>query len=176
MQLGYITGSLFVDVTSGWRYMYGTSTPICVIMAIGMWWLPPSPRWLLLCAIQGKKRIPEAKDFAVSCLCRIRGKSADTSVIDQVDLILDELAYDEQKTASFTEMFQGKCLKALIIGCGLVFFQQVNKMFSLFNFGYCQVGVILHLIVENFLFVCFFNAGDGTTKCVILCRDYSPGT
>ncbi|KAF3335954.1 D-xylose-proton symporter-like 2 [Carex littledalei] len=126
MLLGYITGSLFVDLTSGWRYMYGASTLICVIMAIGMWWLPPSPRWLLLCAVQGKKSIPEAKDFAVSCLCRLRGKSADTSVIDQVDLILDELAYDEQKTASFTEMFQGKCLKALIIGCGLVFFQQVT--------------------------------------------------
>jgi Sugar (and other) transporter len=112
--------------------MYGASAPICVIMAIGMWWLPPSPRWLLLCAIQGKGSISEAKDFAISCLCRLRGKPVDTLVVNQVDLILDELTCaDDQKAISFTEIFQGKCLKALIIGCGLVFFQQVYIMFFL---------------------------------------------
>lgn len=85
--------------------------------------------------MQGKGSIPETKDFAVSCLCRLRGKPADTSVANQVDLILDELAYsDEQKTVSFTEIFQGKCLKAMIIGCGLVFFQQVCITFFLLFF------------------------------------------
>ncbi|KAJ1693463.1 hypothetical protein LUZ63_010161 [Rhynchospora breviuscula] len=127
MLLGYIFGSLFVDLASGWRYVYAASAPICIIMAIGMWWLPPSPRWLLLCSVQGKGSIPEAKEFAVSCLCRLRGKPVDTSTINQVDLILADLAYaDEEKNISFTEIFQGKCLKAMTIGCGLVIFQQVT--------------------------------------------------
>ncbi|KAF5735429.1 D-xylose-proton symporter-like 2 [Tripterygium wilfordii] len=51
---GYGIGSLLVDVMAGWQYMYGASTPLAVIMGIGMWWLPASPRWLLLYAIQGK--------------------------------------------------------------------------------------------------------------------------
>ncbi|PRQ23905.1 putative major facilitator, sugar transporter, major facilitator superfamily [Rosa chinensis] len=36
------------DVFGGWRYMYGPSIPLVVIMGIGMWWLPESPRWILL--------------------------------------------------------------------------------------------------------------------------------
>ncbi|ONK71535.1 uncharacterized protein A4U43_C04F9640 [Asparagus officinalis] len=127
MLFGYITGSLFVDVVAGWRYMYATSAPVCVIMAFGMWWLPPSPRWVLLCTIQGKGNLPEAKHLAICCLCRLRGQVNEGSASDQVDAILDELAStSEEKEASFFEIFQGKCLKALVIGAGLVFFQQIT--------------------------------------------------
>uniref|UniRef100_A0A0E0MB82 Major facilitator superfamily (MFS) profile domain-containing protein n=1 Tax=Oryza punctata TaxID=4537 RepID=A0A0E0MB82_ORYPU len=127
MLLGYIAGSLFVEVVSGWRYMYATSTPLCFIMGIGMCWLPASPRWLLLCAIQGKGNLMESKENASRCLCRLRGQASPDLVSEQVDLILDELSYvDQERQAGFTEIFQGKCLKAMIIGCGLVFFQQVT--------------------------------------------------
>uniref|UniRef100_I1QWB3 Major facilitator superfamily (MFS) profile domain-containing protein n=1 Tax=Oryza glaberrima TaxID=4538 RepID=I1QWB3_ORYGL len=127
MLLGYIAGSLFVEVVSGWRYMYATSTPLCLIMGIGMCWLPASPRWLLLCAIQGKRNIMESKENATRCLCRLRGQASPDLVSEQVDLILDELSYvDQERQAGFSEIFQGKCLKAMIIGCGLVFFQQVT--------------------------------------------------
>ncbi|XP_038977833.1 D-xylose-proton symporter-like 2 [Phoenix dactylifera] len=127
MLFGYIAGSLFVDLVAGWRYMYATSAPVSLIMGIGMWWLPPSPRWLLLCAIQGKRNMPEAKEFAVCCLCQLRGQAIDSSASEQVDSILDELSYsDQEKQVTLSEIFQGKCLKALIIGAGLVFFQQVT--------------------------------------------------
>ncbi|CAL9130938.1 unnamed protein product [Musa acuminata var. zebrina] len=127
MLLGYISGSIYVDLIGGWRYMYATSAPICLIMGIGMWWLPPSPRWLLLCAIQGKGSLPHAKEVAITCLCRLRGVAFSSSASEQVDLILDELSYvDQEKQAAFSEIFRGKCLKALIIGAGLVFFQQVT--------------------------------------------------
>lgn len=127
MLLGYISGSIYVDLIGGWRYMYATSAPICLIMGIGMWWLPPSPRWLLLCAIQGKGSLPHAKEVAITCLCHLRGVAFSSSASEQVDLILDELSYvDQEKQAAFSEIFRGKCLKALIIGAGLVFFQQVT--------------------------------------------------
>lgn len=126
MQLGYCASSLYIDLVSGWRYMYGTSAPIAVIMGIGMWWLPPSPRWLLLCAIQGKGNLQDVRQYAICCLCRLRGRSVDDSAAEQINEILIELSYsDEEKEASIWEVFQGKCLKALIIGAGLVFFQQV---------------------------------------------------
>lgn len=126
LQVGYTVGSLLVDIVSGWRYMYGVSSPLSIIMGIGMWWLPPSPRWLLLCAIQGKGNLQDLKESAISCLCRLRGPAIGDSAPAQVDEILDELSsIQETKETSLGEMFHGKCLKALTIGAGLVLFQQV---------------------------------------------------
>ncbi|CAA6669581.1 unnamed protein product [Spirodela intermedia] len=114
MLLGYVTSNIYVEKVSGWRYMYASSAPIALIMGIGMWWLPPSPRWLLLCAIQGKGNTTV-------------GRPHDASSYEEIDGILAELSYTgDEKEAGFREIFQGKCLKALIIGVGLVFFQQVT--------------------------------------------------
>lgn len=127
MVVGYTVGSLLVDMVSGWRYMYGVSSPLSVIMGIGMWWLPASPRWLLLRAIQGKGNMQDLKENAIFCLCRLRGPAIGDSAPAQVDGILDELSSSEEtKEASFGEMFHGKCLKALTIGGGLVLFQQIT--------------------------------------------------
>jgi hypothetical protein len=73
--------------------MYAASTPICVIMGIGMCWLPASPRWLLLCATQGKGDLRDTKDNATRCLCRLRGQASPDLVSEQINLILDELSY-----------------------------------------------------------------------------------
>ncbi|KAM7258989.1 hypothetical protein ACFE04_014730 [Oxalis oulophora] len=66
---GYEIGSLFVDLVSRWRYMYLASTPLALVMEIGMWWLPASPRWLLLRAIQGEeKEVTIGEMFRGKCL------------------------------------------------------------------------------------------------------------
>ncbi|RZC93438.1 hypothetical protein C5167_026052 [Papaver somniferum] len=125
MLLGYTVGSLEIDRVGGWRHMYSTSIPVSLLMAIGMWWLPPSPRWLLLGAIQGKGNTEKARETAIYCLCRLRGGG--DSAPDQVDEMLNELSYVEgEKETSFRDIFQGKCLKALTIGAGLVLFQQIT--------------------------------------------------
>lgn len=127
MQGGYGIGSLTVNILSGWRYMYATSVPLAVIMGIGMWWLPASPRWLLLRVIQGKGNVENQREAAIKSLCRLRGPAFVDSAAEQVDEILAELSFvGEDKEATFGELFQGKCLKALIIGGGLVLFQQVG--------------------------------------------------
>ncbi|KAL9431622.1 hypothetical protein AB3S75_026756 [Citrus x aurantiifolia] len=124
---GYGIGSLLVDLVAGWRYMYGASTPLAVIMGIGMWWLPASPRWLLLCAMKRKGDMQDLRESAISCLCRLRGQSIGDSAPTEVDEILTELSYvGEDKEVSLREVFHGKCLKALIIGAGLVLFQQIT--------------------------------------------------
>jgi len=126
VQAGYGIGSLFVDTVAGWRYMYGVSSPIAIIMGLGMWWLPASPRWLLLRAIQGKGDVQDSKEIAIRSLCQLRGQASGDSAHQQVDEILAELSYlGEEKEVTFGEIFQGKCLKALWIGAGLVLFQQV---------------------------------------------------
>ncbi|KAL4302565.1 hypothetical protein GQ457_10G014930 [Hibiscus cannabinus] len=127
MVAGYGIGSLLVETVSGWRYMYGASTPLSVIMGIGMWWLPASPRWLLLCAIQGKGNMQELRETAICCLCQLRGRVIGDSASQEVDEILTELSYaGEEQKVTLGELFQGKCLKAMIIGVGLVLFQQIT--------------------------------------------------
>ncbi|KAL4286712.1 hypothetical protein AHAS_Ahas19G0113600 [Arachis hypogaea] len=59
--------------------MYGVSSPLAVIMGIGMCWLPASPRWLILCAIQGKGDGENLKSTAIHCLSRLRGQAVEDS-------------------------------------------------------------------------------------------------
>ncbi|CAF1703243.1 unnamed protein product [Brassica napus] len=124
---GYGIGSLWVTVISGWRYMYATVIPVPIIMAIGMCWLPASPRWLLLRSLQGKGDAESLQDEAIKSLRRLRGSVVVDSAAEQVDEILAELSsVGEDKEATIGELFQGKCLKALTIAGGLVLFQQIT--------------------------------------------------
>ncbi|KAG9454404.1 hypothetical protein H6P81_007308 [Aristolochia fimbriata] len=158
MLLGYAASSAYVGLVSGWRYMYGSSAPIALIMGIGMWCLPASPRWLLLCAIQGRDRLEETKETAKCCLCMLRGITDEAVALEQIDEILAELSYaGQEKEASIWEVFQGKCLKALIIGAGLVFFQQVTGQPS-----------VLYYAATIFKSAGFSAAADATRVSVFL--------
>lgn len=109
--------------------MYGVSAPVALIMGLGMWSLPPSPRWLLLRAVQGKGSVQELKERAISAFSRLRGRPAGDKFSEkQIEETLDSLKStyaDEGSEVSFLEIFQGPSLKAFIIGGGLVLFQQV---------------------------------------------------
>ncbi|XVF41664.1 hypothetical protein PTKIN_Ptkin01aG0298000 [Pterospermum kingtungense] len=155
---GYGIGSLLVETVAGWRYMYGASTPLAVITGIGMWWLPASPRWLLLRAIQGKGNMQELRETAICCLCRLRGQYISESASEQVDEILTELSYvGEEKEATLGELFHGKCLKALIIGAGLVLFQQITGQPS-----------VLYYAASIFQSAGFSAASDATRVSILL--------
>lgn len=158
MLVGYTVGSLSVETVAGWRYMYGVSSPLSLIMGIGMWWLPESPRWILLRAIQGKGNVQSLRENAITCLCRLRGQSISDSAPKQVDEILSELSHShEEQEATIAEMFQGKCLKALIIGAGLVLFQQITGQPS-----------VLYYAATIFQSAGFSAASDATKVSIIL--------
>ncbi|KAG4979295.1 hypothetical protein JHK82_032543 [Glycine max] len=155
---GYGIGSLFVETVAGWRYMYGVSSPVAIIMGLGMWWLPASPRWLLLRAIQGKGDVQNSKDIAIRSLCQLQGQAFNDSIPWQVDEILAELSYlGEEKEATFGELFQGKCLKALWIGAGLVLFQQITGQPS-----------VLYYAGSIFQSAGFSGASDATRVSILL--------
>ncbi|EYU43459.1 hypothetical protein ABFS82_06G143600 [Erythranthe guttata] len=159
MLVGYVGGSLLVDTVGGWRYMYGLSTPISLVMGFGMYWLPSSPRWILLRAIQGKDDVQSLRKNAIDCLCRLRGEAiiAD-SAPQKVDEMLSELSHmREEQEASLAEMFQGKCLKALIIGGGLVLFQQITGQPS-----------VLYYAATIFQSAGFSAASDATKVSILL--------
>ncbi|XP_047975535.1 D-xylose-proton symporter-like 3, chloroplastic [Salvia hispanica] len=128
--LGYFVGSFEINAVGGWRYMFGFSAPIALVMGLGMWSLPQSPRWLLLRAVQGKASLQEYKEKAVLALNKLRGRSTDDKASEkQIEETIVSLktAYSGQDSeGSFLEVFQGPSLKAFIIGGGLVLFQQIT--------------------------------------------------
>ncbi|KAL3518151.1 hypothetical protein ACH5RR_020740 [Cinchona calisaya] len=128
--LGYFVGSYQINAVGGWRYMYGLSAPTALLMGLGMLSLPPSPRWLLLRAVQGKGPLQEFKEKAIDALSRLRGRPAGDKVSEkqiEENLISLKTTYtDQESEGSFFEVFQGPSLKAFIIGGGLVLFQQIT--------------------------------------------------
>ncbi|XP_002280634.1 D-xylose-proton symporter-like 3, chloroplastic [Vitis vinifera] len=137
--LGYFVGSFEINEVGGWRYMYGLSAPIASLMGLGLWTLPPSPRWLLLRAVQGKGSLQENKEKAIHALSKLRGRPAGDKVSDmQIEHTLASLksAYtDQESEGSFLEVFQGPSLKAFIIGGGLVLSQQITGQPSVLYFA-----------------------------------------
>ncbi|KAH9701395.1 D-xylose-proton symporter-like 3 [Citrus sinensis] len=145
--LGYFVGSFQINAVGGWRYMYGLSAPLALLMGIGMWSLPPSPRWLLLRAVQGKGSLQEYKEQAISALGKLRGRPPGDKLSErqiQDTLVSLKSSYtDEKSEGSFLEVFQGPNLKAFIIGGGLVLFQQITGQPSVLYYA----GPILQLVM-----------------------------
>lgn len=109
--------------------MFGFSAPLAAIMAVGMWSLPPSPRWLLLRAVQGKGPTEDNKKKAMNALRRLKGPSASDKVLtDEIENNLSSVkaAYADQAEGSIFQVFEGASLKAFTIGGGLVLFQQIT--------------------------------------------------
>ena len=129
LQVGFLVGSIQIDAVGGWRYMYGFGVPIALLMGLGMWSLPPSPRWLLLRAAQGKGSFQEYKEKAISALSKLRGRPPGDKVsekqIEEALVSLKSAYKEDEPEGSFLEVFQGPSLKAFVIGGGLVLFQQV---------------------------------------------------
>ncbi|XP_074270236.1 D-xylose-proton symporter-like 3, chloroplastic [Silene latifolia] len=127
---GYFVGSFQIDVVGGWRYMFGLSVPIAVVMCLGMLSLPTSPRWLLLRGVQGKGPLEKFKEDAIVALSKLRGRPAGDKVseaqIEDTLVSLKSAYQDQESEGSFLEVFQGANLKAFIIGGGLVLFQQIT--------------------------------------------------
>ncbi|EPS59382.1 hypothetical protein M569_15426, partial [Genlisea aurea] len=128
--LGYFVSSIEINVLGGWRYMYGFSAPIALLMGLGMWSLPASPRWLLLRAIQLKAPLQDYKEKAIVALRKLRGGYGDDNAAEkQVEGTLLSLksAYSDQVSeGSFLDVLRGPSLKAFVIGGGLVLFQQIT--------------------------------------------------
>lgn len=128
--MGYLFGSLQINAVGGWRYMYGLSAPVAFMMGLGMWLLPPSPRWLLLRAAQGKAPSQDSKEEAIAALSKLRGRPPGDKVsekqIEETFLSLKSAYSEQESEGSIWEVLQGPSLKAFIIGGGLVLFQQIT--------------------------------------------------
>lgn len=109
--IAYLVDYAFSSI-QGWRYMFGLAAIPAVGLAIGMWRLPDSPRWLI-----SKSKVDDAKRV----LERVR------TVPDVGPEIKDiQESMSQQGAGGFAGLFQPSLRMALIVGLGLAIFQQIT--------------------------------------------------
>ncbi len=110
--LAYVVDYVFSSI-QGWRWMFGLAVVPAAIFALGMVFLPESPRWL---ARRGHH------DRARAILSRIR----DTSDVDaELREIEGSLAHAEEH-GNWRDLLSPALRPALIVGIGLAIFQQIT--------------------------------------------------
>lgn len=129
--LGYLSSYAFINFVGGWRWIYGSSLPLALIMGVGVWFLPPSPRWLLLprspnSGGDGGNEEGGAKAAALRSLRRLRGTGVSEEALQAEVEGMASVWEATAPAASWREVFSGGSRRALVVGAGLVFFQQVT--------------------------------------------------
>ena len=121
--IAYFVDYAFSGGGTGWRWMLGLGAVPGVVLGIGMFFLPESPRWLA-----GHGDMDGARD----ALRRINGPK-DVSV--KLHQLRTDLRNENGRTAPWSELFTGKAKVALIIGVGLAIFQQVTGINTVIYFA-----------------------------------------
>ncbi len=120
--VSYLVGYLFAKQAGGWRWMLGLGAVPGLILAVGMWPLPESPRWL---AGHGRPRDAEI------VLRRLRG-SADCRAE------LAELRSDtrrDEAPSRWADLLSPRMRGPMIVGVGLAMFQQITGINTVIYFA-----------------------------------------
>lgn len=125
-QLGIVSGILLIyfvnasiaglrdetwNITTGWRWMFGSGIIPSIIFLILLFFVPESPRWLA-----SKSRWNEADDI----LTKVNGKEKAQQELTDIKETLNI------EKGSFAEIFKPGIRKALMIGVVLCIFSQVT--------------------------------------------------
>ncbi|NXF84882.1 GTR12 protein, partial [Eubucco bourcierii] len=112
--LAYISNYAFARVPHGWKYMFGFVIPLGALQAVAMYFLPPSPRFLVM------KNNDEA---ARKVLERLRETSDATK-----ELTVIKSSLKEEHQYSFLDLFRAKnnMRARMLVGLALVFFVQTT--------------------------------------------------
>ncbi|KAL2534578.1 Sugar transporter ERD6-like 16 [Abeliophyllum distichum] len=131
-----------------WRTLALTGLLPCAFLLVGLFFIPESPRWL---AKMGLK-----KEFELA-LHRLRGRDADVSQESaEIQASIDALQYLPK--ARLFDLFNRKYKRSLIIGVGLMVFQQfggingigfyASETFVAAGFSSGKLGTIAYAIIQ----------------------------
>lgn len=108
--LSYVVDTAFAPVENGWRFMFGVGIFPAIILGVGMFFLPKTPRWLM-----SKNYEKEARRV----LAKIEGEE---NVEEHIQNMKN--AIKEESGAKLTDLVLPWLRPALIIGIGMMFIQQ----------------------------------------------------
>jgi sugar porter (SP) family MFS transporter len=105
----YIVDFAFKGVSNNWRWMLGLGAIPGVMLAVGMFMMPESPRWLV---DHGRE------DEARESLRRSHGEEG-------IDEEIDEIKQVSGNRRSILDLFGGAVRPMMVVGLGLAIFQQL---------------------------------------------------
>ncbi|MFR0357286.1 sugar porter family MFS transporter [Streptomyces sediminimaris] len=111
--VAYLINYLFKDFAENWRWMLGVAAVPGAALAIGMFSVPKTPRWLV-----EQRRDDDARDV----LRKLRRGSADDDVDRELDAV--RRSVESSRSARARDLLTGRARPLLIVGVGLAFFQQ----------------------------------------------------
>lgn len=107
-----MVGYMLYDVQDGWRWMFGSAIIPCLVILLGRFHLPESPRWLLK-----KGRIQECKQVMHDFF----GKDI-------------EMSFEQAEETKYSKLFEAVYLKRILF-IGIIWTCQVIPMFAIYTFG-----------------------------------------
>ena len=113
--LSYIVGVIFTPI-EGWRYMFGVALIPALVLGIGMFTLPESPRWLF-----NQGQIEKAR--------AVLGRSRSQEEVELEFREMEEIRRveeEQEEKVGYAELLSPYVRPALIIGLGLAIFQQIT--------------------------------------------------
>lgn len=106
--------SFLIGTVITWRSLALTGLIPCIFLLVGLFFIPESPRWLA--------KVGCEKDFLVA-LQKLRGKDADITIeAAEINEYIGTLK--TLPKANILELFESKYIRSVIIGVGLMVFQQ----------------------------------------------------
>lgn len=149
-QLMITTGvsvSFIIGTLISWRALALAGIVPCVVLLLGLFFIPESPRWL---AKTGNEKQFEA------ALQRLRGKDFDIS--EEAAEIQDYIeTLEKLPKATLLDLFQKRYIRSVIIGVGLMVFQQfggingicfyVSSIFESAGFP-SDIGTIIYACIQ----------------------------
>ncbi|PPS06176.1 hypothetical protein GOBAR_AA14487 [Gossypium barbadense] len=142
-----VSVAFIIGTVLTWRTLALTGLIPCAVLLFGLFFIPESPRWLA--------KIGREKEFEAA-LQDLRGK--DTNISKEADEIRDYIETLERlPKAKMLDLFQRRYLSSVIIGVGLMVFQQfggingicfyVSNIFETAGFS-AAVGTIIYAILQ----------------------------
>lgn len=111
--LAGLIGYLLVDMPDGWKWMLGSAAIPALVLVLGRWGTPESPRWLL-----NKGRTEEARE----AIRKVYGPGAELQMVDTTE-----------KTR-FSKVFSAGYLRRTIY-VGVMYTCQIVPMYAIYTFG-----------------------------------------
>jgi sugar porter (SP) family MFS transporter len=105
-----------------WRWMFGLTAIPSLLFFFGMFCVPESPRWL---AKNGKSSL------ARGILQKIGGQDYSVAAVADIEATL----VNEIEKVNFSDLFEPKLFKILLLGVGLAMFQQWCGINVIFNYA-----------------------------------------
>jgi len=135
--LGYSIGYSFSETRGGWRITYGISSVFAVVMFIGIWFLPPSCRWL---ALKGKT------EEAIASLKFVHPRLP-AEEVESLKVMSEQASGFQQRSSisqDYAMLTSPTVYPAMVAGVGLVIFQQITGQPSVLYYAdtiFNDVGV-----------------------------------